>query len=105
MKTTTAAHTRIHNYGGALYRQYDSDLNQFWVDTDNDDWFDYGRHDAGYGHWYTFDGFQWRDSRGVPVDIREEREGGQNGSNSSSDPVVISGSDTLPLAADDGWLF
>lgn len=79
---------------GREYREYASAPYERWVDSDRDGWVDYGRRDAGYGHWHTFDGFQWKDANGTVVMDWEPPIGGGENLTTPVNPGV-----------EDGWLF
>lgn len=96
--------------GGPDVYQYNSDPNHWWVDTDRDGWIDYGRRDAGYGHWDTFDGFVWRDSKGAIVPTQREDPPGAGGEArfgaGEADHRSVSDHPAAHApTSDDGWFF
>ncbi|WP_309628670.1 hypothetical protein [Brevundimonas sp.] len=75
-------------FGNGSYRNYDSNPDYFWFDTDGDGWFDYGRLDVGFGEWWTFDGFQWKNANGEVMETVYPR-GAKEEFSAGIDDVVI----------------
>ncbi len=105
---TGDSYTTRSEDGGTYYR-FGSAPNERWVDTDNDGFFDYGLRDEGYGHWSTFDGFQWKDAKGnVKRDSEYDEPNGVGTGRSAFEADGHSSYDfgALPLTgSEDGWIF
>ncbi len=87
---------------GVTWYQYPNSPNTRWRDGDNDGNPETGQFNDGFGHWFEFDGQQWRDYSGNPRDVNVFEDSGVHRAATPPDNPI---DENPPVLSDNGWMF